>query len=290
MMRQLTISKSITCRDGGSFDKYLAEVAREELLSPEEETTLAIKVQNGDEAALDKLVKANLRFVISVAKQYDNPNIPLNDLVNEGNIGLIKAAHKFDPSRGFRFISYAVWWIRQSIIEAIEKQGATIRIPSSQHDLISMYRKAASELEGRLERFPTSDELASHLGWDIDSTNSITNLAMRKVSLQSSLNDDEDSGVLLDVIEDESAEPADRKVEYYESLDMTIQNVLSELTEVGRNVIILSFGLNGNNALSFAETAEELGMSISRVRQLYNSSIRKLNKRSNARMLAEYLG
>ena len=235
-------------------------------------------------------MKANLRFVISVAKQYDKPDIPLNDLVNEGNIGLIKAAHKFDQTRGFRFISYAVWWIRQSIAEAIEKQGATIRIPSSRHDLLSRFKKASSEMEGILERNPTGDELSSHLGWDIDFTQSVSDLTMQKVSHYSTLNGDEDSGFLLDVIEDINADPADRKVEYHESLETTIQDVLSELTDIGRKVITLFFGLNGNPALSFAEIAEKLRLSISRVRQVHTSAIRKLNRKSNARMLADFLG
>ncbi|MDE3145433.1 MAG: RNA polymerase sigma factor RpoD/SigA, partial [Bacteroidota bacterium] len=216
-MRQLKISKSITNRESQSLEKYLQEIGKVDLISAEEEVNLAIKIKNGDQFALDRLVKSNLRFVVSVAKQYQNQGLTLPDLINEGNLGLIKAALRFDETRGFKFISYAVWWIRQSILQALAEQSRIVRLPLNKVGLSNRISKAYQQLEQEFEREPTPEELANLLDMDLDEITATINVGIRHISMDTPLSDGEDS-TLMDVMVNPNAEKTDSKLEYYESL------------------------------------------------------------------------
>src|ERR1700691_3693393 len=244
-MRQLKMTKSITKRERASLDKYLQEIGREELITAEEEVKLAQEIQKGDrdsERALDKLTKANLRFVVSVAKQYQNQGLSLPDLINEGNLGLIKAAQRFDETRGFKFISYAVWWIRQSILQALAEQSRIVRLPLNKVGLTNRIQKAYSQLEQEFEREPSAEELAEILDMDIEEVSSTLGIAARHVSVDTPLSEGEDS-TLIDVMENPNAERAETNIEHKESLKMEIDRSLKTLTERQKEVICFFFGI-----------------------------------------------
>src|SRR6266496_2199594 len=229
-MRQLKITKSITNRESASLDKYLQEIGREELITAEEEVILAKKIRDGDQNALEKLTKANLRFVVSVAKQYQNQGLSLPDLINEGNLGLIKAARRFDETRGFKFISYAVWWIRQSILQALAEQSRIVRLPLNKVGLTNRIQKAYSQLEQEYEREPSAEELADMLQMDLEEVSATLGISARHVSMDTPLADGEDN-TLLDVLENPNAEKTDNELDHTESLKVEIERSLKTLTD-----------------------------------------------------------
>src|SRR5271154_1143235 len=239
-MRQLKITKSITNRDSTSIEKYLADISKHELVTAEEETILAQKIRAGDQAALDKLVVANLRFVVSVAKQYQNQGLSLSDLINEGNVGLVKAAKRFDETRGFKFISYAVWWIRQSILQALAEQSRIVRLPLNKVGLSNKISKAYSQLEQEFEREPSTEELADVLELDIEEVSSSLGIAARHVSMDTPLSEGEDN-TLIDVLVNPNAEMANANIEHKESLKQEIDRSLRTLTERQKEVICFFF-------------------------------------------------
>ena len=237
-MRQLKITKSITNRESQSLEKYLQEIGKVELISPEEEVQLALRIKLNDQRALDRLVKANLRFVVSVAKQYQNQGLTLPDLINEGNLGLIKAALRFDETRGFKFISYAVWWIRQSILQSLAEQSRIVRLPLNKVGLTNRISKAYQQLEQEFEREPTAQELADVLDIGIEEITATMSAGFRHVSMDSPLSDGED-GTLMDMMENPNAERTDEKLVHHESLIMEIERSLRTLTERQKEVIFL---------------------------------------------------
>ena len=236
-MRQLKITKSITNRESQSLEKYLQEIGKVELITPEEEVDLAVRIKQGDQRSLDRLVKANLRFVVSVAKQYQNQGLSLPDLINEGNVGLIKAALRFDETRGFKFISYAVWWIRQSILQSLAEQSRIVRLPLNKVGLTNRISKAFQQLEQEFEREPTAEELADLLELDINEVSATINVASRHVSMDSPLAEGEEN-TLVDVMENPNAERTDVKLEYFESLKTEIDRSLKTLTERQKEVLL----------------------------------------------------
>src|SRR6201992_239795 len=240
-MRQLKITKSITNRESQSLEKYLQEIGKVELISPEEEVKLAIRIKQGDQKALDKLTKANLRFVVSVAKQYQTQGLSLPDLINEGNLGLIKAAQRFDETRGFKFISYAVWWIRQSILQALAEQSRIVRLPLNKVGLTNRIQKAYSQLEQEFEREPSAEELAEVLELDIEEVSSSLGIAARHVSMDTPLSEGEDN-TRIDVLENHNAELANSNIEHKESLKQEIDRSMQSLTERQKAVICFFFG------------------------------------------------
>ncbi|MBX3164666.1 MAG: sigma-70 family RNA polymerase sigma factor [Bacteroidetes bacterium] len=284
-MRQLKISKSITNRDAASLDKYLQDISKLPMITVEEETALAVKIRGGDEEALEKMVSANLRFVVSVAKQYQNQGISLPDLINEGNVGLIKAASRFDETRGFKFISYAVWWIRQAIMQAISEQSRVIRLPLNKVSALNKIRKAQGVLEQQLERMPTNSEIAELIDMN-EAEISITQSASSwHVSTDAFLPSREDA-TILDVVFNPDAEKPD-DVLMLDSLRIEINRTLSCLTEREQSVIIQSYGINGAQALSLEEIGEKLDLTRERVRQIREKAIRRL--RRNNKNLLPYL-
>jgi len=289
-MRQLKIIKQVTNRETASLDKYLQEIAREDMISAEEEVELAIKIKNGDKIALEKLTRANLRFVVSVAKQYQNQGLALPDLINEGNMGLIKAAERFDETRGFKFISYAVWWIRQSILQALAEQARIVRLPLNKIGTINKLNKAYSELEQNLERPPSVDELAEALECSVnDIQQSISNNG-RHVSMDASLVEGEDSSFsLYDLLPNDSL-PAPENELVKDSLRKDIDRSLRTLTSREGEVIRLYFGLNGKYPLTLEEIGEKFDLTRERVRQIKEKAIRRLKHTSRSRMLKTYLG
>lgn len=254
-MRQLKISKSITNRESQSLEKYLQEIGKVELISPEEEVQLAMRIKNGDQKALDRLVKSNLRFVVSVAKQYQNQGLTLPDLINEGNLGLIKAALRFDETRGFKFISYAVWWIRQSIMQALAEQSRIVRLPLNKVGLSSRISKAYQQLEQEFEREPTPEELANMLEISLEEVASTMSIGGRHISMDTPLADGEDN-TLMDVMVNPNAESADILLEHYESLQTEVQRSLQSLTERQKAVLCYFFGIGVDNALSLEDIGE----------------------------------
>ena len=288
-MRQLKISQNITNRESQSLEKYFNDVNKVDLLTVDEEVDLAKRIQDGDQLALEKLVKANLRFVVSVAKQYQNRSLSLNDLINEGNLGLIKAAQKFDHTRGFKFISYAVWWIRQSIMQALAEQSRLIRLPLNRVGSINKINQAASMLEQKLQRVPTEHELADYLELDVSEIKGALASVTRQVSVDAPFGDD-DSGSLLDVLEDKNVEGTDLGLTYTHSLRVEVERSLSRLSERERQVIKMFFGIGCKEALSLEQIGEILDLSTERVRQIKEKALSRLRMSSKNSLLAEYLG
>jgi RNA polymerase primary sigma factor len=287
-MRQLKITKSITNRETASLDKYLQEIGREELITAEEEVQLAQRIKQGDQTALEKLTKANLRFVVSVAKQYQNQGLSLPDLINEGNLGLIKAAKRFDETRGFKFISYAVWWIRQSILQALAEQSRIVRLPLNQVGSLNRISKEFSRLEQKYERPPLPDELAESLDIPQEKINAVMKISTRHVSMDAPLAQDEETK-FIDVFMSEDT-PTTDSILMFESLSREIQRALATLTEKERDVITLYFGLGMNHGLTLEEIAVKFDLTRERVRQIKEKAIRRLKHTSRSKLLKAYLG
>jgi len=288
-MRQLKITKSITNRESQSLEKYLQEIGKVELISPEEEVKLALRIRQGDQQALDKLTKANLRFVVSVAKQYQNQGLTLPDLINEGNLGLIKAAQRFDETRGFKFISYAVWWIRQSILQALAEQSRIVRLPLNKVGLTNRISKAYSQLEQEYEREPTAEELAFLLDMDTEEVAATLGMSARHVSMDQPLSDGEDS-TLIDVLVNHNAVSTDNELAFKASLKTEIDRSLSTLTERQKDVIRFFFGIGVDHALSLEDIGEHFHLTRERVRQIKDKAITKLRTASRCKLLRSYLG
>lgn len=289
-MRQLKITKQVTNRETASLDKYLQEIGKVDLISAEEEVELARRIKEGDKAALERLTKANLRFVVSVAKQYQNQGMSLPDLINEGNLGLIKAAKRFDETRGFKFISYAVWWIRQSILQALAEQARIVRLPLNKIGSINKINKAFSELEQRLERVPSVDELAEHMECSTDEVEQALKNSGRHVSMDAPLKEgDESSSSMYDVLPNDAL-PGPEKDLIVESLRKEIERSLSTLTDREGDVVRLYYGLNGKHPMTLEEIGERFELTRERVRQIKEKAIRRLRHTSRSRMLKSYLG
>lgn len=288
-MRQLKITKSITNRESQSLEKYLQEIGKVELINPEEEVKLAIRIKQGDQVALDKLTKANLRFVVSVAKQYQNQGLTLPDLINEGNLGLIKAAQRFDETRGFKFISYAVWWIRQSILQALAEQSRIVRLPLNKVGLTNRISKAYSQLEQEYEREPTAEEIAGFLEMDIEEVSATLGMTTRHVSMDQPLADGEDS-TLIDVMVNPNAITTDNELAFKASLKTEIDRSLSTLTDRQKDVIRFFFGIGVDHALSLEDIGERFNLTRERVRQIKDKAITKLRTASRCKLLRSYLG
>lgn len=288
-MRQLKITKSITNRESQSLEKYLQEIGKVELISPEEEVKLATLIKQGDQRALDKLTKANLRFVVSVAKQYQNQGLSLPDLINEGNLGLIKAAQRFDETRGFKFISYAVWWIRQSILQALAEQSRIVRLPLNKVGLTNRIQKAYSQLEQEYEREPSPEELAEILELDTDEISATLGISARHVSMDTPLSEGEEN-TLMDVLENPNAERTEKNIEHDESLKTEIGRSLTALTERQKDVICYFFGIGVDHPMSLEDIGERFNLTRERVRQIKDKAITKLRTTSRCRMLRVYLG
>lgn len=288
-MRQLKITKQITNRETASLDMYLQDIGRVELITADEEVVLAQKIKQGDQRALDKLVKANLRFVVSVSKQYQNQGMSLPDLINEGNLGLIKAAQRFDETRGFKFISYAVWWIRQSILQSLAEQSRIVRLPLNKIGAINKINKTLSKLEQDLEREPSYDEVGEVLDMmpgDIRDTMRNNN---RHVSMDAPLNVNEDAGSMYDLMTNEDSLSPDKEL-LGESLQHEILRALSTLTEREADVVKLFFGLSGSHPHSLEEIGEKFDLTRERVRQIKEKAVRRLKHGSRSRLLKSYLG
>ncbi|HZH71932.1 MAG TPA: RNA polymerase sigma factor RpoD/SigA [Mariniphaga sp.] len=286
-MRQLKITKSITNRESASLDKYLQEIGKEELITVEEEVELAQRIKKGDQTALEKLTRANLRFVVSVAKQYQNQGLSLPDLINEGNLGLIKAAEKFDETRGFKFISYAVWWIRQSILQALAEQSRIVRLPLNQVGSLNKINKAYSKFEQENERKPSPEELADSLELPADKVADTLRVSGRHVSVDAPFVDGEDNS-LLDVLVNNDSPNADRSL-IQESLAKEIYRALATLTEREADIIRLFFGI-GCQEMTLEEIGERFGLTRERVRQIKEKAIRRLRHTSRSKLLKTYLG
>lgn len=287
-MRQLKITQSITNRNIASLDKYLQDVNKEGMINADEEVELAKKIKEGDQNALDKLVKANLRFVVSVAKQYQHQGLSLPDLINEGNLGLIKAAQRFDETRGFKFISYAVWWIRQSIMQAIAEQARIIRLPLNQIGSISKVNKAFSQLEQQFERPPSMDELAESLELNEEKVADVMSNAVRHVSTDAPVKD-EDDYKLIDTLSDNDSPKTD-KILIQESLKREIERTLSILSEKEREILKMFFGIGGSNELTLEEISDRFSMSKERARQIKEKALKRLRQSSKNKLLRTYLG
>ncbi len=287
-MRQLKISKQITNRESQSLDKYLQEIGKVDLLTPDEEVELAKRIRDGDQVALERLTKANLRFVVSVAKQYQNQGLSLGDLINEGNLGLIKAAQRFDETRGFKFISYAVWWIRQSILQALAEQSRIVRLPLNRVGSLNKISKTFSELEQRYEREPSPEELAEEL--DITPAEVIDTLKIsgRHVSMDAPFVQGEDN-TLLDVLENDTEDKPDSEL-MNDSLRREVQRALSTLTPREADVITYYFGLNGEHPMTLEEIGEKFNLTRERVRQIKEKAIRRLRHTTRSKALKPYLG
>ncbi|MFA6924886.1 MAG: RNA polymerase sigma factor RpoD/SigA [Bacteroidales bacterium] len=287
-MRQLKITKSITNRETASLDKYLQEIGREGLLTTEEEVLLAQKIKAGDQMALERLTKSNLRFVVSVAKQYQNQGLSLPDLINEGNLGLIKAAKRFDETRGFKFISYAVWWIRQSILQALAEQSRIVRLPLNQVGSLNKISKESSKLEQKFERTPTIPELAEALEIPEDKVVDTLKVSNRYVSMDAPLVQEEDSN-LLDVYVSPENQPTDSLL-ITESLQQEIKRSLATLTDKERDVVNLYYGIGKNHGLTLDEIGAKFDLTRERVRQIKEKAIRRLKHTSRSKLLKAYLG
>ena len=286
-MRQLKITKSITNRESESLDKYLQEIGREDMIGIEEEVELAQRIRKGDRKALERLTKANLRFVVSVAKQYQNQGLSLPDLINEGNMGLIKAAERFDETRGFKFISYAVWWIRQSILQAIADQSRIVRVPLNQAGAVSKINRVLSKFEQENERRPSIDEISENVDLPSEKIEEALSANTRHVSVDAPFADGEDNS-LLDVLENENSPRADRQL-VLESLRAEIQLALNTLSERERNIIEAFYGI-GMPELTLDEIGQKYGLTRVRVRQIKEKAIRRLRNMSTDRFLKSYLG
>lgn len=287
-MRQLKITKSITNRETASLDKYLQDIGKEGLITADEEVALAQKIRQGDQQALEKLCKANLRFVVSVAKQYQNQGLSLPDLINEGNLGLIKAAQRFDETRGFKFISYAVWWIRQSILQALAEQSRIVRLPLNQVGSLNKIKKESSRLEQKFERPPSSDEIAEALEIPEYKIDAALKISTRYVSMDAPLTEDEDMK-LIDIFVDADAPFTDAGL-MRESLAREIQRSLSTLTEKERDVVNLYYGIGMSHGLTLEEIGAKFDLTRERVRQIKEKAIRRLKHTSRSKLLKSYLG
>ncbi|MEO9021261.1 MAG: RNA polymerase sigma factor RpoD/SigA [Ginsengibacter sp.] len=288
-MRQLKISKSITNRESESLEKYLQEIGKVELITPEEEVKLARLIRQGDQKALDRLTKANLRFVVSVAKQYQNQGLTLPDLINEGNLGLIKAAQRFDETRGFKFISYGVWWIRQSIMQALAEQSRIVRLPLNKVGLTNRISRAYSHLEQEFERPPTTEELATYLEVDIEEVAATMSVASRHVSMDSPLSDGEEN-TLMDVLVNGNADSADKQITFNDSLQQEIQRSLSLLTPRQKEVICNVYGIGLDEPVSLEDLGVRYGLTRERVRQIKDKALEKLKTYTGSNLLRDYMG
>lgn len=287
-MRQLKITQSITKRDSITLDKYLQEIGRESLITAEEEVELAKRIKDGDQVALERMTKANLRFVVSVAKQYQGQGLTLPDLINEGNLGLIKAAKRFDETRGFKFISYAVWWIRQSIIQAISEQSRLVRLPLNKIGAISKISKGSSQLEQVLEREPNAKEISEHLDLSENEVANVMSMNGRHVSMDAPFAEGEDHG-LLDVMENGDSPKADNEL-MKQSLNREIKRSLATLTEREAEVLKLFYGIDGHREISLEEIGTKFDLTRERVRQIKEKAIKRLKHNSRSKLLRAYLG
>ncbi len=288
-MRQLKISRSITNRESESLEKYLQEIGRISLITPDEEVALTRRIRQGDPIALEKLTKANLRFVISVAKQYQNHGLTLSDLINEGNLGLIKAAERFDETRGFKFISYAVWWIRQSILQALAEQSRIVRLPLNKVGSLNKINRAFTQLEQEFEREPSADELATLLNIELEEVQTTMGVAGRHVSMDAPFASGE-ANSLLDVIENPNAELADGHVSYNESLRNDIKRSLSSLPSKQAEILKLYFGIGYEQPVSLEDIAAKFGLTRERVRQIKDKALDRLKSTHRCKLLKGYLG
>ncbi len=288
-MRQLKITKSITNRESQSLEKYLQEIGKVDLLTPEEEVELAKSIKEGDKEALERLTKANLRFVVSVAKQYQNQGLSLSDLINEGNLGLIKAAQRFDETRGFKFISYAVWWIRQSILQALAEQSRIVRLPLNKVGSLNKINRAFAALEQEYEREPTTEEIAKLLEISVEEIETTLGVASRHVSMDAPFVDGEDNS-LLDVLENSNTPDTDLNLEYGESLKKEIERSLDTLTARQKSVLKLYFGIGLEHPVSLEDIGDMFDLTRERVRQIKDKAIAKLRENSRSKLLMHYLG
>jgi RNA polymerase primary sigma factor len=288
-MRQLKITKSITNRESQSLEKYLQEIGKVDLISPEEEVQLALAIKKGNQPALDRLVGANLRFVVSVAKQYQNQGLTLSDLINEGNLGLIKAAQRFDETRGFKFISYAVWWIRQSILQALAEQSRIVRLPLNKVGLTNRISRAFSLLEQEFEREPTPEELADNLDMEADEIATTLSISSRHISMDAPVSEGEEIS-LIDIMENTNAELANTQLDHHESLKTEITRSLNTLTDRQKEVLCYFFGIGIDNPLSLEDIGHRFHLTRERVRQIKDKAITKLQNTNRCRLLRVYLG
>jgi RNA polymerase primary sigma factor len=287
-MRQLKISKSITNRQNASLDKYLQDIGREEMITVEQEVELAQRIRKGDQSALEKLTRANLRFVVSVAKQYQHQGLSLSDLINEGNLGLIKAASKFDETRGFKFISYAVWWIRQSILQALAEQSRIVRLPLNQVGTVNRIYRFLSDFQQEHRREPSDKEIEEAMGLEYEKITAILNASAKYRSIDAPLSNEEDSNSLSDVMESTDTDPTDIDL-MRESLFQEINRALSSLSEREATIIRFFFGV-GVQELTLQEIGEEIGLTRERVRQIKEKALRRLRHTSKSKQLKSYLG
>jgi len=287
-MRQLKITQSITNRESASLEKYLQDIGKEDMVSPQEEVILAQKIRNGDRVALDKLTRANLRFVVSVAKQYQNQGLSLPDLINEGNLGLIKAAQRFDETKGFKFISYAVWWIRQSILQSIAEQSRLVRLPLNQIGAINKVKKALSKLEQQFQREPSPDEISEAVELSRDQVNDVLRVGNRPVSMDAPFDNNEDNNTLLDVISDTELPTADSLL-IDESLSEDINRSLNTLSKREAEIIKMFFGIGTKHSMSLDEIGMQLSLTRERVRQIKETALRRLKHNSRNKLLKSYL-
>ncbi len=288
-MRQLKITKSITNRESQSLEKYLQEIGKVDLIQPEEEVRLAAQIRNGDQKALDRLVKSNLRFVVSVAKQYQNQGLTLSDLINEGNFGLIKAALRFDETKGFKFISYAVWWIRQSILQSLAEQSRIVRLPLNKVGLTNRISKAYQQLEQEFEREPSTEELAALLDLPQEEISATMNAGFRHISMDTPLMDGE-GGTIMDLMENPHAVPTDEQLVYHESLQKELETCLQSLTDRQKAVLCYFFGIGVDHALSLEDIGARFNLTRERVRQIKDKAITKLRSAKHSNYLRVYLG
>lgn len=286
-MRQLRISKSITTREAPSLEKYFSDISKVDMVSAEEEAVLAQRIRRGDQSAVERLTKANLRFVVSVAKQYQYQGLSLSDLINEGNLGLIRAAKKFDETKGFRFISYAVWWIRQSIMQALADQSRIVRIPLNKVGLNSKVTKAAQQLEQNFEREPTAEEISEYLNLDLDEVSSSINFNSRHVSIDSPIGEDGD-GTMIDVLENENVDAVDGESQK-ESMMYEIELALNSLPAKQQMVLKSLYGIGMDRPLGMEDIGEEMGLTRERVRQIRDQALITLRRHNSARRLKTYL-
>lgn len=288
-MRQLKITNKITTRESLALDKYLNDIGKIAMLTPEQEADLARRIREGDQDALAKLTEANLRFVVSVAKQYQNQGLSLSDLINEGNVGLMKAAKRFDETKGFKFISYAVWWIRQSILQALAEQSRIVRLPLNKVGSLNKINKAFSELEQTYEREPSAEELAELLEITTEEVETTLGVAARHVSMDAPFVEGEDNS-LLDVLENTAMPGTDQHLDYADSLRREIERSLGTLTDRQCDVIKLYFGIGVEHPMSLEDIGEKFGLTRERVRQIKDKAINKLRATSRSKLLKSYLG
>ena len=286
-MRQLKISKSITNRELGSLDKYLADIAREDMVTPEEEVILAQRIKAGDEIALERLVKANLRFVVSVAKQYQNQGLSLPDLINEGNVGLIKAAQRFDETKGFKFISYAVWWIRQSILQAVAEQSRMVRLPLNQVGALSKIKKTSTRLEQLYHRQPTVKEIAEELDLPEHKVSAALRMNAKEVSMDAPISDDDDMSLIDTLIPEGSVSTDENIIRKFDGTE--IRRSMSILNDKEREIINLYFGIDVSHSYTLEEIAYRLDLTRERVRQIKDKALKKLKQPPNRSLLRMYL-